>query len=255
MLAGRELDTDKLVSAAQTWTNEHLVYTHGYGITAVPVNAVTTEGAPDYLVGGINQSSELPVGQPRIYFGEGSSTYVIVGTQTSEFDYPVGGNPPATTSWKGSTAVGIGGFFNRLLFALRFGDLNLLISNQLTDSSQILFRRSLAERVQAIAPFLTYDRDPYLVSAEGRLLWIWDAYTTSDRYPDAQPLAGDLFTGMNYVRNSVKVVIDAYDGTAHLPAALPAALGDERRPDGPSPLPRGPVHRAERAVPALPRGG
>jgi len=213
MLAGRELDTDKLVSAAQTWTNEHLVYTHGYGITAVPVNAVTTEGAPDYLVSGINQQSQLPVGEPRIYFGEGPSTYVIVGAQTSEFDYPDGNNPPATTAWKGSTAVGIGGFFNRLLFALRFGDLNLLISNQLTDSSQILFRRSLAERVQAIAPFLTYDRDPYLVSAEGRLLWIWDAYTTSDRYPDAQPLAGDLFTGMNYVRNSVKVVIDAYSGS------------------------------------------
>lgn len=222
MLSGRELDTAKLVSSAQTWTNAHLVYTHGYGITAVPVNAVTPEGQPDYLVSGINQQPTLPVGQPRIYFGEGPTTYVITGTQTGEFDYPVGGNPPVTTSWKGSTAVGIGGFFNRLLFALRFGDLNLLISNQLSDASQILFRRTLDERVQAIAPFLKYDRDPYLVSADGRLLWIWDAYTTSDRYPDAQPLAGDLFTGMNYVRNSVKVVIDAYDGSVRFYIADPA---------------------------------
>src|SRR5436309_1111791 len=113
MLAGRELDTAKLVSAAQTWTNEHLVYTHGYGITAVPVNAVTPEGAPDYPVSGINQQAQLPAGERRVYFGEGQSTYVIVGTQTGEFDYPVGNNPPVTTSWKGSTAVGIGGFFNR----------------------------------------------------------------------------------------------------------------------------------------------
>ncbi len=222
MLSARELDTQKLVSAAQTWTNEHLVYTHGYGITAVPVNAVTPEGQPDYLVSGINQAAQLPVGQPRIYFGEGSSTYVVTGTQTSEFDYPVGGGAPVTTTWDGKTGVGIGGFFNRLLYALRFGDFNLLISNQLTDSSQILFNRSLTERVQAIAPFLTYDRDPYIVSADGRLLWIWDAYTTSDRYPDAQPLGGDLFNGMNYVRNSVKVVVDAYDGSVNFYIADPS---------------------------------
>jgi uncharacterized protein len=212
MLSGREL----AAASGQTWTNEHLFYTHGYGIVAVPVNAVTPEGQPDYLVSGINQQGALPVEQPRIYFGESASSYVVTGTRTAEFDYPVGADQNVTTSWNGGTGVGIGGYFSKLLFALRFGDLNLLISNQLTDDSQILFRRSLTERVQAIAPFLTYDQDPYLVAADGRLVWIWDAYTTTDRYPDAQPLDGELFAGMNYVRNSVKVVIDAYDGSVRL---------------------------------------
>ncbi len=218
MLSGRELS----LSAGQTWTNEHLFYTHGYGIVAVPVNAVTPEGQPDYLVSGINQKGQLPVGEPRIYFGTAESSYVLTGTQTAEFDYPVGENENATTTWKGTTGVGVGGFFNRLLYALKFGDFNLLISNQLTDASQILYRRTLQERVQAIAPFLSYDRDPYLVSAEGKLLWIWDAYTTSNRYPDAQPLEGGLFNGMNYVRNSVKVVIDAYDGSIRFYIADPS---------------------------------
>jgi uncharacterized protein len=209
MLSAREL----VPPAGQTWTNEHLFYTHGYGIVAVPVNAVTSEGQPDYLVSGINQSGGIPVGQPRIYFGEAESSYVVTGTKTAEFDYPVGSDQNATTTWSGTTGVGIGGFFNRLLYAVRFGDFNLLISDQLTSNSQILFRRTLESRVQAIAPFLTYDRDPYLVSADGHLYWFWDAYTTSNRYPDAQPLSGSLFGGMNYVRNSVKVVIDAYDGS------------------------------------------
>jgi uncharacterized membrane protein (UPF0182 family) len=217
MLSARELAPTE----GQTWTNQHLFYTHGYGLIAVPVNAVTTEGQPDYLVSGINQQGQLAVGEPRIYFGEAESSYVVTGTKTAEFDYPVGEDQNATTTWKGSTGVGVGGFFNRLLFAVRFGDLNLLISNQLTDTSQILFKRTLEERVQAIAPFLTYDRDPYLVSADGRLLWIWDAYTTSDHYPNSQPLGGDLFTGMNYVRNSVKVVIDAYDGSVRFYIADP----------------------------------
>ncbi len=218
MISGRELSS----SAGQTWTNGHLFFTHGYGIVAVPVNAVTPEGQPDYLVSGINQKGQLPVGQPRIYFGTAESSYVVTGTQTAEFDYPVGADQNATTTWKGTTGVGVGGFFNRLLYALKFGDFNLLISNQLTDSSQILYRRTLQERVQAIAPFLTYDRDPYLVTAEGKLLWIWDAYTTSSRYPDAQPLNGSLFPGQNYVRNSVKVVIDAYDGSVRFYIADPS---------------------------------
>jgi uncharacterized membrane protein (UPF0182 family) len=217
MLSGRELAP----TSGQTWTNEHLFFTHGYGIVAVPVNGVTPEGQPDYLVSGINQKEALTVDQPRIYFGESESSYVVTGTKIAEFDYPVGADQNATTTWSGSTGVGVGGFFNRLLFALRFGDLNLLISNQLTDDSKILFRRTLADRVEAIAPFLTYDRDPYLVSADGRLVWIWDAYTTSDRYPDAQPLDGELFAGMNYVRNSVKVVIDAYDGSVKFYIADP----------------------------------
>jgi uncharacterized membrane protein (UPF0182 family) len=219
MLSGREIGT--LPQSAQTWTSQRLVYTHGYGITAVPVNAVTPEGQPDYLVSGINSQPTLPVGQPRLYFGEAASSYVVVGTRTDEFDYPLGDQGGKTTTWNGTTGVGVGNFFSRLLFALRFGDLNLLISNQLTDHSQILFRRQIAERVQELAPFLTFDHDPYLVTAGGRLVWMWDAYTTSDRYPDAQPLS-DIFPGMNYVRNSVKVVIDAYDGSVHFYVNDPA---------------------------------
>jgi len=210
MLSGREIGD--LPASAQTWTSERLVYTHGYGITAVPVNGVTPEGQPDYLVSGINNEPKLPVGQPRLYFGEAASSYVVTGTKTDEFDYPLGDQGGKTTTWDGTTGVSVGNPISRLLFALRFGDLNLLISNQLTPHSQILFRRQIAERVNELAPFLVYDRDPYLVSADGRLVWIWDAYTVSDRYPNAQPLS-DIFPGANYVRNSVKVVIDAYDGS------------------------------------------
>ncbi len=230
MLSARELDVEKLAENARTWTNERLVYTHGYGITAVPVDAVTGQGTPDYLVSGINREPQLPVGEPRIYFGEATQpdSYVVTGTTTDEFDYPletggdVDADTGATTTWTGTTGVGIGNPIARALFALRFGDFNLLISNQLTDDSQILFRRAIEERVREIAPFLAYDGDPYLVSAADRLLWVWDAYTVSDRYPNAQPLPeGSDFSGANYLRNSVKVVIDAYDGTVRFFIAEP----------------------------------
>ncbi|HET9416047.1 MAG TPA: UPF0182 family protein [Candidatus Limnocylindria bacterium] len=217
MLSARELDVDRLAEQARTWTNERLVFTHGYGITAVPVDAVTPQGQPDYLVSGINREPQLPVGEPRIYFGEVTDTHVITGTTTAEFDYPLDDRQEGgeTTRWQGSTGVGIGNPLARALFALRFGDFNLLISGQLTEDSQILFRRQIEDRVQEIAPFLAYDGDPYLVSADDRLVWMWDAYTVSNRYPNAQPLPAEAgrFAGANYIRNAVKVVIDAYDGT------------------------------------------
>ncbi|HEY7463888.1 MAG TPA: UPF0182 family protein [Candidatus Limnocylindria bacterium] len=224
MLSARELDVEQLADAARTWTNETLVYTHGYGITAVPVDGVSAQGQPDYLVSGINREPQLPVGQPRIYFGEATDTYVVTNTNTAEFDYPLeeSSEAGATTVWQGTTGVSIGNPFSRLLYALRFGDLNLLISNQLTGDSQILFRRSLAERVPQLAPFLHYDHDPYIVSAGERLYWVWDAYTATDRYPNAQPLDDGAFAGANYVRNSVKVVVDAYDGTVRFFVADPA---------------------------------
>jgi uncharacterized membrane protein (UPF0182 family) len=216
MLSARELDVDKF-GADRTWTNEHLVYTHGYGITAVPVDAVTPQGTPDYLVSGINREPQLPIGEPRIYFGEATNSWVVTSTDTNEFDYPVdtdGAEGDAETVWSGTTGIGIGNPITRALFALRFSDFNLLISSQLTDESEVLFRRNIRERVSEIAPFLEYDDDPYLVSADDRLLWVWDAYTITDRYPNAQPLpATSQFAGANYLRNSVKVVIDAYDGT------------------------------------------
>jgi hypothetical protein len=225
MLSARELDVEQLADQARTWTNERLVYTHGFGITAVPVDGITSQGQPDYLVGGIGTERQLAIGEPRIYFGEATThTYVVTGTDTAEFDFPLSESSEAgaTTTWQGSTGVGVGNFFSRLMFAFRFGDLNLLISNQLTDDSQILFRRAVQERVPELAPFLTYDHDPYIVSADQRLLWVWDAYTLTNRYPNAQPLdEGSPFPGANYVRNSVKVVMDAYDGTVRFFTAEP----------------------------------
>lgn len=226
MLSGRSLAISQLADTARTWTNEHLVFTHGYGLTAVKSNAITPEGQPDYLISGINRNPDLPIGEPRIYFPDlpGAAPYILVGTRTAEFDYPVGDQGGATTVWSGDSGVDLSNPLLRLALALRFGDLNLLITDQSTDDTQILFRQSLGERVPELAPFLSYDRDPYLVSADGRLVWIWDAYTTSDRYPDAQPLPADtpfqsyavadrsLSGGMNYIRNSVKVVVDAYTG-------------------------------------------
>jgi hypothetical protein len=183
----------------------------------VPVNAVTPQGTPDYLVSGIDTESQVPIGEPRIYFGEATDTYVVTGTTTAEFDHPLdtdtSGEAGTTTVWSGDTAVGIDNILVRALFALRFGDFNLLISGQLTDDSQILFRRDITERVHEVAPFLAYDSDPYLVSADERLLWVMDAYTLSSRYPSAQPLSSESrFEGANYIRNSVKVVVDAYTG-------------------------------------------
>ncbi len=225
MLSARELDVEQLADQARTWTNERLVYTHGFGITAVPVDGITSQGQPDYLVGGIGTERQLAIGEPRIYFGEATThTYVVTGTDTAEFDFPLSESSEAgaTTTWQGSTGVGVGNFFSRLMFAFRFGDLNLLISNQLTDDSEILFRRAVQERVPELAPFLTYDHDPYIVSADQRLLWVWDAYTLTNRYPNAQPLdEGSPFPGANYVRNSVKVVMDAYDGTVRFFTAEP----------------------------------
>jgi uncharacterized membrane protein (UPF0182 family) len=215
MLAGREIVIDRLADAARTWTNERLVFTHGYGLTAVRSNAITPEGQPDYLVSGINRNPDLPLGEPRIYFGEATSEYVVVRTRTPEFDYPLGDEGGETTSWTGETGVPVDNVLSRLLFAVRLGDLNLLISDQLTSDSAVLFRRDIRVRVPELAPFLEYDRDPYLVNADGRLVWIWDAYTTSDRYPNAQPLPSGPeteFAGANYVRNAVKVVVDAYSG-------------------------------------------
>lgn len=216
MLSGREIEIDRLADAARTWTNERLVFTHGYGLTAVRSNAITPEGQPDYLISGINQEPDLPIGEPRIYFGEATTDYVVVRTRTLEFDFPLGDEGGETTSWTGATGVRVDNVLSRLMFAIRFGDLNLFISDQLTDESAILFRRDIHDRVPELAPFLAYDRDPYLVVADDRLVWIWDAYTTSDRYPNAQPLPSETrFPGANYVRNSVKVVVDAYTGEVH----------------------------------------
>ncbi len=209
-LSVRELSVDQLPETAQTWVNRHLVYTHGYGVVLSPVNEFTPEGQPRLLIRNIPPETDYPelgLRRPEVYFGEQTDNYIIVKTTTQEFDYPAGDENRFTT-YEGQDGVPIGSFIRRLAFALRFGDLPILVSEYITPESRLLFRRTVQERVRAIAPFLEYDYDPYPVILDGRLYWLQDAYTVSDMYPYSRP-AGDL----NYIRNSVKVVVDAYEGT------------------------------------------
>ncbi|MHB8573268.1 MAG: UPF0182 family membrane protein [Candidatus Dormibacteria bacterium] len=211
MLSARELDTTNLPAQAQTWVNLHLKYTHGYGAVVNPVNESTAEGLPQLLVKDIPPTGTPAITQPGIYFGEGLDSYVLTGTTESELDYP--GTPQDVyTHWSGTTGVAIDSFTRKLLFAIRFGDLNLLLSSQVQSGSQVLFHRDIQERISTIAPFLELDQDPYLVISGGRLYWIQDAFTWSDNYPYSRRAQLPDGTEVNYVRNSVKVVVDAYTG-------------------------------------------
>jgi uncharacterized membrane protein (UPF0182 family) len=211
MLSARELNSESLPN--RTWINEHLTFTHGYGITLGPVNEVTQEGLPVLFVKDIPPQStvpnELDVKEPSIYFGELSNNYVVVNTRAREFHYSKGEENVETT-YTGTGGVRVGGLGRKLLFGLGFQSLQILFSNDITADSRVLYHRNITDRMMTIAPFLRYDEDPYMVvSDEGRLFWIADAYTTTTRYPYSTPAAG----GINYIRNSVKVVIDAYNGT------------------------------------------
>jgi uncharacterized protein len=237
MLSGRELALDQNPSATG-WVNQRIVYTHGVGVAMVPVNEVTNEGQPRLFIGNLPPQSVAgapSVTEPRIYFGERASDYVVVGAKQAEFDYPAGEGDDSSaagteTHWTGTTGVKVDSTLMRLLFSLRFRDLDLLISDQVTGNSQLLFHRSLSDRLGRIAPFLRFDKDPYLVvDGSGRLVYIQDAYTTSDRFPNAQffdPTTLDSTgigpSGFNYIRNSVKITMDAYDGTMHFYVADPA---------------------------------
>ena len=211
MLAARELNTDALPTKG--FINEHLTYTHGMGVTLGPSNEVTGEGLPVLFIKDLPPVStvDVRVTRPQIYFGEQSNDFVLAPSQQQEFDYPAGeGDKAAYSSYDGRGGVSAGSFLRRLLFAIRFGSLNILLTSDLTDKTRILYYRDVRERAERAMPFLVFDRDPYMVIAnDGRLHWILDAYTASDRYPYAEPIAD----GTNYMRNSVKVVIDAYDGT------------------------------------------
>ncbi len=208
MLSARELSAEKLPGQAQTWVNRRLQFTHGYGIALSPVNEVTAQGLPMLLVKDIPPVGDFNIERPQIYFGEKTNDYVIVKTKTEEFDYPMG-DENVYGRYEGKGGVSLGGFIRRLVYAWQFGDFNILISGELTPESRILYYRNIRQRVSHLAPFLKLDSDPYIVVVDGRLLWIQDAYTTSDRYPFSEPLGG----GLNYIRNSVKAVIDTYDGS------------------------------------------
>ncbi|MGB7281247.1 MAG: UPF0182 family protein [Candidatus Acidiferrum sp.] len=216
MLAARELNVDKLPESSRNWINEKLIYTHGYGITMNTVNGFTTEGLPTLLLSNMPVESTVPgltVTRPEIYFGELTNTDVYVDTRQKEFNYPQG-QTNSFTSYEGTGGIVLGGFFRRILIALERGDITKLpFSDDVTSDSRLLMRRTLLARVSALAPFLTFDPDPYIVVApNGRLYWMMDAFTSSDGYPYSSHYLLDG-TPINYMRNSVKVVIDAYNGT------------------------------------------
>ena len=208
MLSVRELNSNSLPN--RTWVNERLTFTHGYGLTLGPVNEVTSQGLPVLFIRDLPpQSIEgLEVSEPSIYFGELSSDYVIVRTRAREFHYPKG-EENVFASYEGDGGVPLGSLWRKLVFALRFGAYQIVLSDDIAPDSRILFNRNIRARVREIAPFLMFDGDPYMVLADGRLFWIYDAYTVSSQYPYSTPAAG----GINYIRNAVKVAIDAYQGT------------------------------------------
>ena len=230
LIAARELDYSAVPQQAQTWINRHLIYTHGYGFTMSPVNVVGPGGLPEYFVkdiGGNNEGAlttadeavrdSVPIGQPRIYYGEITNTYVMTGTTVRELDYP-SGSDNAYNTYDGLGGVTIGNGWRRGLFAMYLKDWQMLFTRDFLPETKVLFRRNVKNRIRAIAPFIKFDSDPYLVSADGSpafpgknnyLYWIIDGYTTSDRYPYSDPNSN----GINYIRNSVKVVIDAYNGS------------------------------------------
>lgn len=237
LIAARELDYASVPQAAQTWVNQHLIYTHGYGFTLSPVNRVGTGGLPEYLIKdiGITEGSPLttsseavrnsiPIGRPRIYYGENTNTYVMTGTKVKELDYP-SDNDNVYNIYDGRGGLKLDSLWRRLLFAKYLNDWRMVVTPEFLPETKLLFRRNIVQRIKAIAPFLRYDTDPYLVAANAQsqgndpsnLFWIVDAYTTSDRYPYSD--TGK--EGINYIRNSVKVVIDAYHGKVNFYIADP----------------------------------
>ncbi|MGK7926876.1 MAG: UPF0182 family protein, partial [Spirulina sp.] len=240
LISARELDYNRVPEVAKTWVNKHLVYTHGYGFTLSPVNKVERGGLPAYFVQDIATEEEggtlrladeiirgsIPIGKPRIYFGELSDTYIMTNTRVKELDFP-SGQDNAQNIYDGLAGVPLNSLWRRLIFAEYLKDWQMLFTQNFTAETKVLFRRNINRRIRQIAPFLRYDSDPYLVNADigdeearrvgNYLYWIIDAYTTSDRYPYSEP--GDRT--FNYIRNSVKIAIDAYNGTVNFYIADP----------------------------------
>jgi uncharacterized membrane protein (UPF0182 family) len=217
-LSARELDQDRLNVQARTWVNQYLKYTHGYGITVSTVNSVTPQGQPEILVRNIPPTTETDfnIQRPEIYFGEKTNNYIIVNTDEMEFDYPSGADNVETT-YEGKAGINLS-FFKRLLFGIREGSYRMLISKNIDKDSKIIINRNIIQRVSQIAPFIYFDPDAYIVANQddGKLYWIIEGFTVSDRFPYSQP-TDLLFDGwdVNYIRNSVKAVVDAYDGTTN----------------------------------------
>jgi len=211
MLGARELDQNALATQAQTWVNKTLKYTHGLGVTMSPGGQVRANGQPEFLIQDIPpkvNNENINLDNPSIYYGEKTDNYVIVNTDETEFHYPMG-SENVFTEYEGTGGVEISNILRKSIFALRFNTMKILLSDDINDQSQIMYERNIHQRVRKAAPFLQYDSDPYIVNADGRLFWIYDAYTTTGLYPYSQPYN----SRENYVRNSIKVVVDAYNGT------------------------------------------
>ena len=211
-LSAREIDEEKI---SNTWLNKHLKYTHGYGVAVSQVNAVTQSGQPDVVEGNIPPETAidaLKITRPEIYFGEMTNDYVILNTKEQEFDYPDGDENKYTT-YEGDAGVKLN-LFNRLLFAIREGSIKILVSSNINSQSRIVYVRNVVERIEKIMPYLAYEEDPYMTVVDGKLYWILDAYTTSTKYPYSEPYSDEV-NSTNYIRNSVKVVVDAYDGSTN----------------------------------------
>lgn len=216
MLSARELNIAGLPSNAQTWVNQHITYTHGFGVALSAVNQVTSDGSPDFLVKDIpprTNVESLEIEQPRVYYGEIGTDYTLVGTTEREFDYPgaAGGEDDVFTRYSGEGGFDVSPFLTKLALSWRFKTIKFFTTDAITDESRIIMRNNIRERLATVAPFLQQDKDPYMVIAGGRLFWIVDCYTSTDRYPYSDPDGG-----LNYIRNSVKAVIDAYNGSVDL---------------------------------------
>ena len=214
-ISAREIDDSSQTTIPQTFLNKHIKYTHGYGITLSRVDKITASGQPDMLIRNIppaSQVEEIDITRPEIYFGKMTHDYILIRTTEKEFDYPTDDEQNAETIYEGAAGIKMN-FINKLMFSIRERNLRILVSGALTDESKIMINRNISQRVNTIMPRLQYDTDPYMVTVDGRLFWIIDAYTTSTYYPYSEPFNRE--TGTNYIRNSVKVVIDAYNGTTN----------------------------------------
>lgn len=209
MLAPRELNQEHLTAQAKTWVNQRLFFTHGYGIAMSPVNELTTEGLPTFFLKDIppTGNTDLKVERPEIYFGERTDQDVLVNTKSQEFNYPQG-DVNVLSTYEGESGVKVNNFLRRVMFALALGDYKILLSSEIDNNSRVLYYRNIKQRVPKIAPFLQYDNDPYIVLSNGKLYWMWDAYTITNKFPYSEPF--DKVN--NYIRNSVKIVVDAYTG-------------------------------------------
>lgn len=208
LIGARELYPEFLPEEAQRWVNQRLQFTHGYGAAASPVTEFTDEGRPIFFVQDVPPTGDIEIDRPEVYYGENTTNYVIVNSNTPEFDHPTEEDVPVYVQYQGSGGVHLSSLLRRIAYAWQFGDINILISGEILTESKILYSRHIQERISRVAPFLQLDADPYLIVDQGRLLWMQDAYTMTDKYPYSRPFDEQF----NYIRNSVKVVVDAYNG-------------------------------------------